>query len=279
METVAIVGVGLIGGSFAMALRRAGFSGTILGVSRPDTLEKAVAAGIIDSGAALEDAVPQADLVYLSQPIGTILEVLPLLQPLLRPYALVTDAGSTKAAIVDAAGKWIAPGQFLGGHPLAGKESRGVQSAAADLFEGRTYVLTPLRNSDLDGASAIDFTSWLKKVGALTVVMGPGEHDRTLALTSHLPQLASTALAALLSKADKSVQAAFGPALLDSTRLALSPYEIWKDILATNYSEIAGSLDGYIATLQNLRASLKTDGVSDYFRDGAEFAGNIRRKR
>lgn len=107
--------------------------------------------------------------------------------------------------------------------------------------------------------------------------MNPKDHDRTLAFTSHLPQLASTALAALLKKTNSPVRNAFGPALLDSTRLALSPFEIWRDILETNNLEVERALDGYIAVLQDLKRSLQTDHVSDYFRDGAEFASEIRR--
>jgi prephenate dehydrogenase len=278
MDTVAIVGVGLIGGSFGLALRRAGFPGRILGVSRQEALNKALQCGAIDAGATLEEAVSPAGLVYLAQPISRILELLPQLAPLLRPDALVTDAGSTKAVIVAAASASIPPGQFLGGHPLAGKETRGVESATADLFEGRNYVLTPMRSSDLDAPRVRDFISWLNNIGALTIIMNSQEHDRTLALTSHLPQIVSTALAALLSKADNKVQDAFGPALVDSTRLALSPYDIWKDILDTNHLEVGQALEDYIATLKAVHNSLRKDGLQQYFSDGAEFASKIRRR-
>jgi prephenate dehydrogenase len=279
MDTVAIVGVGLIGGSFGLALRRVGFTGRILGVSRPEAIEKAIAAGAIDSGATLEDAVSQADLVYLSQTISCILDVLPRLPPLLRPQALVTDAGSTKAVIGATAERSLAPLQFLGGHPLAGKETRGVESAAADLFEGRTYVLTPSSHAVLESVAAMEFTSWLKRIGAVTLIMTAADHDRTLAYTSHLPQLASTALAVLLSQADNRVGDAFGPALIDSTRLALSPFEIWADILKTNSLEVERALDGYLAALQQVKASLKTDGLAELFSIGAEVAGQIRRRK
>ena len=278
MKTVAIVGVGLIGGSFALALRRAGFPGQILGVSSPEVLAKATASGVIDAGASLEAAVPQADLVYLSQSIGRILEVIPRLQPLLRSDALVTDAGSTKAAIVAVADRSLPAGQFLGGHPLAGKELRGVEAASADLFEGRTYILTPVRDADMEASRMRDFTSWLTKMGSLTIVMNPQDHDKTLALTSHLPQVVSTALASMLNHADHRVKEAFGPALLDSTRLALSPYEIWRDILLTNHSEVEQVLEAYINTLQSMREHLNDDDLRKFFVDGAAFASQIRRK-
>ena len=143
MKTVVIAGVGLIGGSFALALRKAGFTGRILGVSSPETIRKAVALGAIDRGAGLEEAVDSADLIYLAQPISRILEMLPRIGEFARPSALITDAGSTKSQIVDAAAHSIRGRQFLGGHPMAGKEARGVEAAEAGLFEGRTYILTP----------------------------------------------------------------------------------------------------------------------------------------
>ncbi|HSV13378.1 MAG TPA: prephenate dehydrogenase/arogenate dehydrogenase family protein, partial [Tepidisphaeraceae bacterium] len=135
MNTVAIAGVGLIGGSFALALRKAGFQGTIIGVSSPATVQKALSLGVIDEAMPLAEAVSAADLVYLAQPISQILETLDVLDT----DALVTDAGSTKAVICDRARRLK---RFVGGHPMAGKESRGVEHADADLFRGRPYVLT-----------------------------------------------------------------------------------------------------------------------------------------
>ncbi len=143
MESVAIFGVGLIGGSFGLALKKAGFGGEILGVSSEASIHAALERGAIDRGSALEEAARRADLLYLAQPIGRILDTLRHLDPLVRADALVTDAGSTKHAIVTGARKLLHGCQFLGGHPLAGKEKRGVEQAEADLFRGRTYVLTP----------------------------------------------------------------------------------------------------------------------------------------
>src|SRR5262249_16379978 len=135
MNTVTIVGVGLIGGSFALALRKAGFAGRILGVSSAQTIEKAVRKGVIDEGVLLEQAVPQSDLIYLAQPIGRILDALPLVTQLAKPLCLVTDAGSTKEVIVTRAENLFRENGavFLGGHPMAGKAERGVEAAEADL--------------------------------------------------------------------------------------------------------------------------------------------------
>ncbi len=279
METVAIFGVGLIGGSFALALRKAGFTGRILGVSSPATLSKALEQGAIDEGATLESAAERADLIYLAQPISRILELLPELDRWVRPDALITDAGSTKAAIVAKAGASINRCQFLGGHPLAGKESRGVESADADLFRGRTYVLTPEGNvkiCQLETPAATNLITWLQRLGSSVLVMDAATHDRTLAYTSHLPQLASTALADLLGRPGVQVPRVFGPALLDSTRLALSPFDVWADILATNTKEIDAALAAYIDALTDLRNTLTSADAAKSFQRAFAFASELR---
>ena len=157
METVAIVGVGLIGGSFGLALKKGGFSGKIVGVSSNDALRVALERGAIDEAATLAEAVPKADLVYLAQPIGRIIDTLRHLDPLVRPGALVTDAGSTKAAIVSAAQTFLHRAVFLGGHPMAGKERRGAAQADRDLFDGRAYVLTPEDAAPLESQPTRNF--------------------------------------------------------------------------------------------------------------------------
>jgi prephenate dehydrogenase len=280
MKTVVIVGVGLIGGSFALALRKAGFGGRIIGVSSPRTLEAAHKRGAIDEAASLEKAVPWADLVYLAQPISRILGTIEDIEPLLREGALVTDAGSTKAEIVAQAGRFIRKAQFLGGHPMAGKEKRGVEEADPDLFAGRTYVLTPEGPLDLETPAAADFVEWIRRIGGVPVVLDPAEHDRVVSLTSHLPQLASTALGATLARRldiEKYAKIA-GPGLLDTTRLAMSSHEIWRDILATNSGEVELALDAYISELRDLRAFLVDHRMEQEFEVAADFASRIRRK-
>ena len=278
METVTIVGVGLIGGSFALALRKAGFSGKILGVSSPRTIEAALARRVIDAGLPLEQAAPRADLVYLAQPISRIAETLGRLDPVLAPGCLVTDAGSTKAAIVDRARRAIRRCQFLGGHPMAGKEKRGVEEADPDLFVGRTYVLTPVDRAELETPAAKNFLDWIRRIGALPVVLSPVDHDRIVAHTSHLPQLASTALASTLADRQdvRAHLVVAGPGLADTTRLALSAYEIWGDILATNAGEIERALNAYISKLEALRARLRNDQMRREFERAADFARRLR---
>jgi len=276
MKTVAIFGVGLIGGSFALALRKAGFSGQILGVSSPETTQRALDLKVIDEAAAPDEAAHAADLVYLSQPILQIIDSLPQIAASVRAGALVTDAGSTKTEIVHRAAAAFKPNQFLGGHPMAGRERRGVDAAEADLFLGRPYVLTPHSIVQLEQPNALQFQEWLVKIGAVPIVLDPAEHDRIVAFTSHLPQLASTALAAMLSARSEPKSRVFGPALLDSTRLALSSFDIWGDIFATNRGPILDALRDYIAQLEQLRDHFETAALSDQFDRAANFAASLR---
>jgi len=279
METVAIFGVGLIGGSFGLALRKAGFHGEILGVSSDAALQAGLERGAIDRAATFEEAARAADLLYLAQPIGRILDALHHLDALVRPDALITDAGSTKHMIVSEARRLVDRCQFLGGHPLAGKEKRGAGEADADLFRGRTYVLTPGSPEELETSAAREFIGWLARIGAKTVTIGAAEHDRLVSFTSHLPQLASTALAATVAEnltAPDDLQVA-GPGLIDSTRLALSAYELWRDILATNTEPIEQALTAYINELEQLRENLRTRGAQEEFVRGAELAARLRR--
>ena len=273
IETVTIVGVGLIGGSFGLALRTAGFKGRILGVSSPRTIEAALGKGAIERGAPLEEALPESDLIYLAQPISRILELLPEVRKLAPPRALVTDAGSTKGEIVEKAAALFADGPwFVGGHPMAGKEQRGVERADADLFRDATYVLTPsvLTASDSrlpDEPVVKEFAAWIEKIGAKPVVLPAHVHDRVVAWTSHLPQLLSTALASAMVDqlpGDEHLEIA-GPGLRDMTRLAESPYEIWKDILATNTSNVEQALTAYIDKLERFREKLNRDGLAKEF--------------
>jgi len=280
MKQIAIVGTGLIGASFGLALRRAGFDGSIVGVSSEPAIADAVAAGAIDRGAPLADAVADADLVFLSQSIGRILDTIRHLDPLLKPGALITDAGSTKTEIVDLARQFIRRGQFLGGHPMAGKETRGASSAEAGLFEGRTWVITPDEPAELETPAAHDFVAWVRRIGARLVILDCDEHDRVVAFTSHLAQLSSTALASTVSEnltREAHLKVA-GPGLSDMTRLALSSYELWRDILATNSEHIDRALARYIQELEHIRENLRTRQLQEEFARGADLAAKVRRR-
>jgi prephenate dehydrogenase len=245
-RVVTIAGVGLIGGSFALALRKAGFEGRIIGVSSPRTVAAALERGVIQEALPLQEAAAQSDLIFLAQPIEQIIETLGVLDRYVRPGTLITDAGSTKRTIVERAARTIHRGRFAGGHPMAGKEARGVEAAEADLFRGRPWVLT---------SPEAELESWIQKIGARLVTLDAAEHDRLVGLVSHLPQLLSTALASAFASEPAAMRIA-GPAAIDLTRLALSPYDIWRDIFATNATEIDAALAGFIARLQQIRADL-----------------------
>jgi len=266
MKAAAVVGVGLIGGSFALALRASGFAGKIVGVSSPEAVRVAIANGIIDEALPLAEAAATADLIYLARPIEGILGVLDELDSYVKPGTLITDAGSTKSAICARAYERIHRGRFVGGHPMAGKETRGAGEAEASLFRGRPYVLTS-RCEELELLVA--------GFGASVVLMSAEQHDVLVAFTSHLPQLISTALAASIGTEPDAARVA-GPAAMDLTRLALSPYEIWRDIFATNATNIDAALGVFIAKLEGLRDELRSPRIEIEFEKAAAVARALR---
>jgi prephenate dehydrogenase len=162
----------------------------------------------------------------------------------------------------------------LGGHPLAGKERRGVDAAEATLFRDRPYVLTP---SAPPTPATQAFRGWLEKFGARVIEMSPQEHDSAVALTSHLPQLVSTALAAMLNgRSNENLEKVVGPGLLDMTRLALSAPDLWLSILSTNQVEVLKALDDFQKTVSTVRETLAANNLAELFRSGAAFACKIR---
>ncbi|MFN7922728.1 MAG: prephenate dehydrogenase/arogenate dehydrogenase family protein [Bryobacteraceae bacterium] len=282
METVAIVGVGLIGGSFARALRdRAGFRGRILGVSRPEYVTAAVAAGVVDEAASLESALAKADLVYLSGSISSILANIETVDRFVRNGTLITDAGSTKSQIMAKARQSIKKGVFIGGHPMAGKEVRGAEAADPNLFVGRNYFLCL---PDSPGAQASNFVTLVSEIGAVPQPIAAEEHDRIVAYSSHLPQLASTVLAATVEThlGGKLTRKGAGSGIIDMTRLALSGYDnLWRDILDTNRAEVRIALDSFIETLSVARRSLDSDPsdpVREQFELGQKLAKDLRKR-
>lgn len=274
MRTVAIIGVGLIGGSFGLGLRKAGFTGEIVGVSSPAALEAGLRVGAISRTATLEEAATQADLIYLAQPVDRILKTLERLGPLASGGCLVTDAGSTKTAIVEKAAACLQFAAFLGGHPIAGKERRGAASADADLFRNRPYVLTP---TEAGSNAAQDFRRWLERFGAQITEMTAQDHDATVAFTSHLPQLLSSALATTLSRqAETNVRRVFGTGLLDMTRLAQSSPDLWLSIVQTNKIPITNALQSLIEVLFEVKSLIQSDNLATFFQTGADFAAQLR---
>ncbi len=259
---VAIVGLGLLGGSWGLALKKAGFTGRIVGYARrAETRQQALGAGAVDEGFAdATEAVQGADLVILATPVAVILDHLPRLQPHLSPRALITDVGSTKRMICERAAEIYAQGPlFLGGHPMAGKERSGLENADARLFENARYVLTPVKPEHSGDDRVRAFRALVEAVGARVLTTDPATHDRAVAYLSHLPQLLSSGLASLMEEkhtaGDLSLEVA-ASGFRDVTRLADSPYSVWRDICLTNTENIQMALDALIQKLESIRVHL-----------------------
>jgi prephenate dehydrogenase len=249
IRQITIIGTGLIGGSFALALRKRKFAGRIVGCDREPALKKAKTRGVIDSGVVEPaDAVRGSQLVVLATPVLAIIDLIGRLGPGLPANTLLTDVGSTKAAVVGQAlsvfGK-NAGKRFLAGHPMAGKEHGGVDNADADLFEDAVWFLTPLPEQNLREGKLLEFVGWVKQIGARVEMLPPEDHDRLCAWISHLPQMISTALAGALVEEfgeEAPLLPAGGRALQEMTRISASPYSMWRDIAISNKKNLEDAL-------------------------------------
>jgi prephenate dehydrogenase len=257
---VVIFGVGLIGGSFALALKAAGEVEEVVGFGRSiATLTQAVDLGVIDRlGVNLGQEISDADLVLIATPVGQMPEIMQRIAPYLGPDTVVTDGGSTKSDVVAAARAAFGDrvGQFVPAHPIAGAENSGAAAAKADLYRERKVVLTPLpENSVLNVARVRSAWEWC---GALIHELSPAEHDRVFAAVSHLPHLLSFALVHDLAVRENSdlffTFAASG--FRDFTRIAASHPEMWRDISLANREALLDELDRYRAQLDEVRAAL-----------------------
>lgn len=256
-EKVGIVGLGLIGGSIAMAARRIWPSSLVIAVDAKEVLETAMRLHAIDVASDDMIVLAEADLVVLAAPARQNIARLAELDEHLRQPAIVTDTSSTKRQIVAAAQALPPRFTFLGGHPLAGAAKGGLAHARRDLFQGRPWLLTPA--GERSGAALERVSSFIRALGAVPRVIDAEAHDRLLAFLSHLPQLTASALMHVVGDAvgDEGLALA-GRGLSDTTRLASSPPDIWKDIAATNADEIGPALDALIAVLGDLRRDLAT---------------------
>jgi prephenate dehydrogenase len=263
IQRVTILGTGLIGGSFARALRKDTPDMHIAGWDRAEIILEARKSGVIDEGffESLEPAIRRADLIYVALPISTTLDLLPELAHHAPPHALVTDAGSTKQRIWQAASELFVEEVgpiFLAGHPMAGRELSGFAHADADLFQNATYALVGGAEDTHDPRIAA-FVKILEKIGARPLWIGAQQHDYAVGLASHLPQLAAVALAAFLyDRLDENglpITLA-GPGLRDTLRLAGSPYSTWRDIVLTNREVLSAAVDLLARRLEDLRERL-----------------------
>ena len=261
VDRLAIVGTGLIGGSFALALKQSGAVREVLGVGRnPARLTVARELGLIDRAADWAEA-GQADCILLAMPVGETEAVLNKLAPHLKAGAIVTDAGSTKANVVEAARAALGTrfADFVPGHPIAGSEQSGPGAARADLYQGKRVVLTPQAETRA-GAIAMVRTLW-EATGAQVETLEAAQHDRIFAAVSHLPHLAAFALVDdLAQRADGDTFFRFAASgFRDFTRIAGSSPEMWRDIALANRGALVAELDAYLASLQALRSAVSAD--------------------
>lgn len=281
---ILIIGTGLIGASLGLALKSLGseFDGTILGWDTdPAELAEALRRGAIDEALPSRDAVLAAhvaDIYVLAVPVLPILDWMGLLSSVTGPGQLITDVGSTKRDIVLRARELYraSTAEFLPTHPMAGKESGGAALADADLFRGATWLFTLLTTPE--SPLATRWRLWIQAIGAHTLDVEEEEHDRVCAWVSHLPQMLSTALAAVLQEnfADDArgralMQAIGGRALRETTRLGASPYSMWRDVAMTNTEPLAATLLALEQRLAHMRESLRTPELREEFRLANQF--------
>ena len=258
-NTIGIVGLGLVGGSIALRAREIWPTSLVIGVDNKDVLETAMRLHAIDVAADGLIVLAEADLVVLAAPVRQNIALLSELDDYVRHAAVITDTGSTKRAIADAARALPARFTFVGGHPLGGAAKGGLEHARPDLFTGRPWLLTP--SGERGGPAVEQLSAFTRALGANPRIVDAGTHDRLLAFLSHLPQLTASALMAIVGDAVGTDGLSLaGRGLADSTRLASSPPEIWKDIAATNADELGPALDTLITVLQDLRRDLPSGG-------------------
>ena len=282
IERIAILGTGLLGTSVGLALRAAGFEGTITGWNRgAEGAQTALKMGAINSIAADgADAARAAQVTVLAVPIYSTLDWMEKLAGVLGPEHMVTDVGSTKGQIAEAAGRlYNTPDRaaFLPGHPMAGKERGGAELAEADLFRGAVWLFTddPEWQRSSTGAALVKgWREWVTAMGAKTLDLDPSRHDELVAWVSHLPQFVATALSAVLEEEvgdAPELKDVGGRGLREMTRLGASPYSMWRDIAYTNTEAIDHALQILEQRLAHLRENLRTAELREEFERANEF--------
>ena len=273
-QQIAIVGFGMIGGSVALAVREVWPSCRIIAIDRAAVARAAVARRAADAGGNDLALAEEADLIVLAAPVRQNISIVGDLVGCVRGSAIVTDVGSTKRAMVEAASHLPPRLRFVGGHPLAGAAAGGFEAARADLFRGRRWILTPEPN-DSEGDSKRDatdrVTGLVMALGALPTTMDPVAHDRLMAYLSHLPQLTVSALMQVVGeRTGREGLSLAGTGLRDTTRLASSPAGTWRDVTATNVDALGAAIDDLMAALQRLKTDLMVgDDLQQVFDDAA----------
>ena len=278
IRQITIVGTGLIGGSFGLALRQQGFAGEIIGCDKPEVLNTAIGRGAIDRGSTdVKDAAHGSDVVVFATPVGTILSLFERLAPTLSATTLIADTGSTKRDFVERAQMVFgesAAERVLPGHPMAGKEQGGIDNADAELFRGAAWLITPIDTNQSYTARQQEYVDLLASVGARVIAMDAERHDRLCAWVSHLPQMIATVLASVLREElgdDEAVRQIGGRALQEMTRIAGSPYSMWRDVAYTNSQNLDEVLLRFEQQLAHLRENLRGPGLRELFESANQF--------
>ncbi len=281
-KKITIIGVGLIGGSLGLALKEKKPNFKIVGIDKQEIIKKAIARGAIDEGTVnLEEGIKEADVVILATPVKTILNLLTQINPFLKKGCIVTDTGSTKQQIVRKANKVLSKDIFfIGGHPMAGSEEYGIDSANSHLFQDKTYILTPTKKSNLIAIEKI--SSLIKMIGGKRLILNSLEHDRIVGTVSHLPQIMAVSLVNMVSELvrkenNNNYFKAVGEGFKDITRIASSPYKIWEDICDTNQENILEMIQEFRNYLGVIEDKLKNNpnSLKEEFQKASKLRENI----
>ena len=282
---ITIIGTGLIGGSFGLALRKRKFAGRIVGCDREATLAKARDRGAIDEGSPNPgDAMRGSQVVVLATPVLGIIDLIERVGSVLPSKALLTDVGSTKSAVLQQAQRVFgknAGKRFLAGHPMAGKEFSGVDFADPDLFEKAVWFFTPLPEQNLNEGVFAEFAGIIDLIGARVAMLPAEEHDRLCAWISHVPQMISTALAAALVEefgAEAPLLPTGGRALQEMTRISASPYSMWRDVAISNQKNLADALWKVEQRLAHIRENLATRQLAEEFEQAHALRKSVPKK-
>ena len=272
---ITIIGCGLIGGSLALALKHRRSEHFIVCLDMPDRVSAILDAGVADAVGTIDDFavyIPGSDIVVIATPVQFVPGTLAAIAPFLREGAIVTDAGSTKVKIMAAASGLMPTGaHFIGGHPMAGAERSGVEAADPLLFSDHVYVLCPYQNTPPD--VFLTLMELLENLGSIPVTLDPEEHDRILAMVSHLPHFIAVALmrAAMADDAEHGLlKKMAGRGFLDMTRLAASDYVMWKGIMTTNAEAIVKAMDGFNRSLASTINEMMDSSAEKAWEDAAK---------
>lgn len=275
---VSILGVGLIGGSLALALKKRGVARKIIGYGRDrERLIEAKRRGIIDEYSVDLEEVAQAELIVLATPLGVFQKITEKISPLLKAKSIYMDVGSVKKTVVEIIEKIIPRDvQFVPTHPIAGSEKTGFEFAKEDLFKDARVIITPTERTDVEALSKISLM-W-QKLGARVELMTPEEHDKIYALMSHLPHLISFCLVNTVNEIDSNLIKYAGTGFRDTTRIAKSSPEIWSDIFKMNYNNILEILSFFEKTIENIRKILARGDSDEELIEFIERAKNLRER-